>query len=464
MDRTPCKKLWILIVLLAELTPSAAAWALPVAPAEPFSFTRALHSRAFPFDGDRPISAGQDYNGDGVLELAIGQSTFSYAEVAILDGVTGSILRQFRGRDDADSNFIESLAIVPDMNGDGFRDVIVGDPLVGRGRVYNFSTIGSGPIEEVGRLIYEIEGPGPTAGFGNDVAVFDDKAAIAWSDRGRVRIVDLATGAAVAQLSGRSTSGFGFSVTPIGDVNNDGAEDWLASDPNVFPGGSGRGEAYVLSGLTTTPTDSWTPIDSLPAGSLLATLRNEGAANVFMGVSRNSPFANLGDPSPGNGQIEQFLVSGGADGFLAHKLTLLPGGNLSVEQVAFADPQTSEFGQLRHLEGLSDVNFDGVGDFALLDDLINAVVIISGRDLLDGYQPFDILQRMVPAAGEQFSALTSLGDYDANGSVDLAIGMRVAGTIRYDVYSAAVPEPSSTVLAAVALVAIIVVSRSVHSA
>jgi hypothetical protein len=109
-----------------------------------------------------------------------------------------------------------------------------------------------------------------------DLETIPDSAAVAWSDEGRVRIIDLATGAVRAQLSGRTSSGFGFSVSAIGDVNGDGVDDLLTADPNVFTGDSQRGQAYVLSGNVVTSGAGWTPIDSLPPGGLLATLQNEG--------------------------------------------------------------------------------------------------------------------------------------------------------------------------------------------
>lgn len=448
----PTRAVRLLIASIALLL-SPPSVAFSTGPSEPFEFVRSLVGRGYPFDGRRPLNAMSDYNGDGIQELAIGQSTFSYAEVAILDGQSGTILRTFRGPDDADSNFIESVSVTADFDGDGLRDLLVGDPLVfpnNRGRVFSFYTGGpGGSILAPTTLNYEIVGPGPGGGYGNDTAVFGTKAAIAWSDRGRVQLIDAATGASVAKLAGRSSSGFGFSVDAIGDVDGDGVEDWITSDPNVLTGGPGRGEIYVLSGKVATSGPDWISIDSLPQGNLIASLRNTGQSNVFLGSSREAPFANLGDPDPQDGVRQQLLVIGGADGFVAHLLTQNLTGAFTVQQVAFAQGQSSGFVTPRQLQGLGDVNRDGMKDFAILDDFERGKVsIISGAALLDGYHQADILQ-VIQSTSDDAIALTALGDYDSNGSFDILVGVHESSSakVRYDIYSAAIPEPGSATLA-----------------
>ena len=420
------------------------------APPDIFSHTRTLQGRGSPFDGRRPISMGQDYNHDGIYELAIGQETSSYSEVAVLNGLTGAILFANRGPDNADSGFVETISMAGDLDNDGFRDILVGDALVGTGHVYQYSPNSPGNLLLAPRLNYDITGPGPEPGFGSDTAVFGDRAAVAWSDKGRVRLINPTSGATIAQLSGRTTSGFGFSVTGIGDVNADGVQDWLASDPNAQ---GVQGEAYILSGTIATAGSAWTPIDQLPAGGLIASLNNQMAAAVHIGQLRTSPFANLGDPTPANGIREQLIVSGGGDGFLAHKLTEATPGVFTVQQVAVANQQVGGVGQVRYLEGLGDVDRDGLGDFAVLDRTRNLVLIINGRGVLDGYQTVDVLQTILPVSvGDDLVALSNLGDYDGNGSIDLLVAaeMSSAADIRNDIYSVAVPEPGTAALAAIA--------------
>jgi hypothetical protein len=455
----PTRTVRLLIASIALLVgPPSVAYS--TGPSEPFEFVRSLTGRGYPFDGRRPLNTMSDYNGDGIQELAIGQSTSSYAEVAILDGSDGTILRSFRGLDDADSNFIESVSVTPDFDGDGLRDLLVGDSLVfpnNRGRVFSFYTGGpGGSILAPTTLNYEIVGPGPDGGYGNDTAVIGTKAAIAWSDEGRVQLIDALTGASVAKLAGRSSSGFGFSVDAIGDVDGDGFEDWITSDPNVLTGGPGRGEIYVLSGRIETSGADWISIDSLPQGSLIASLHNTGQSNVFLGASREAPFANLGDPDPADAIRQQLLVYGGADGFVAHLMTQNLQGSFTVQQVAFAQGSSSGFVTPRQLQGLGDVNRDGMADFALLDDFGQGKVsVISGAALLDGYQRSDILQTIQPT-GDNPIALRSLGDYDSNGSIDLLVGVHVRGSsanVRYDIYSTAIPEPNTATLTVILIAA-----------
>ena len=308
-----------LLVLSLTFLFVSASGSIAAGPSTPFELIRSLDGRGYPFDGRRPINALSDYNGDGIQELAIGQATFSYAEVAILDGRTGAILRTFRGSDDADSNFIESVSVTPDFNGDGLQDMIVGDSLLfpnNRGRVFSFFTAGPGGSIEARNVEVRDSRPWSCRRIWQRHRCLRKYGRNCLERSWAFQLVNVATGSPIAQLNGRSSSGFGFSVAPIGDVNGDEIEDWISSDPNVSIGGLGRGEIYVLSGAIATSLTDWTSIDSLPSGGLIATLRNTGASNVFLGASRESPFANLGDPAPVDGLRQQLLVSGGANGFV----------------------------------------------------------------------------------------------------------------------------------------------------
>jgi hypothetical protein len=452
---------WIFFLTLTSVLCRESIAGPANAPPEPFLFTRSLQGRGNPFDGRRPINTFTDFNSDGVSELAIGQSTFSYAEVAVLDGLTGAILKQFRGRDDADSNFIESLTLMPDLDGDGTRDFLVGDPLLfpnRRGAAFSFfSGSSGGPINAPGVLNFEIPGPGPQGGFGNDTALLSDVAAVAWSDRSRVHLIDPRTGTTLAKLSGKSTSGLGFSLFNIGDVDGDGLDDLLTSDPNSGPS-PGRGEVYIISGAVTTTGDAYLPITYLPTGGLIATINNQGPNGVFLGSSREAPYASLGDPEPNDGVLSSLIVSGGADGFAAHVLTETPGEAFSVNQIVSANQQSSDLIDVRHVVGVGDVNRDGLGDFALLEDFHDRVLIISGAGLLDGFdETEDVLQTILPNGSDQFVALEALGDYDFNGSFDLLIGLHMSGSaagVRYDIYSLVVPEPMAGSIAALSLLAV----------
>lgn len=440
-------------LICASSSFSSAGHLLALPSASPFSFTRSLPGRGNPFSGHKPINTKTDFNNDGVYELAVGQATFDHSEVLLLDGVTGARLKRFRGPGDASSNFIDSLGISPDLDNDGTSDFLVGDPLLfpnRQGRVFSFFSGGNdGLIQQSGVLNYEIPGPGPGGGFGNDTAVLGDVAAIAWSDEGRVLLVDVASGATVAKVSA-SNSGLGFSVFNIGDVDGDNIDDLLTSNPNTGPG-PGRGEIYVLSGALTTSGESYVPINSLPDGGLIATINNQGPDGVFLGSSRKSPYANLGDPFPLDGLRSSLIVSGGADGLVVHLLTPDPNGVFSVQQVAGVNQQTSDLIRVRDVSNVGDVNNDGLEDFALLEDFNDRVLVISGMGLLDGFQESDVLQQIDPlSASDQLVALQSLGDYDTNGSFDIVIGTQVSGSaanIRYDVYSFVIPEPTTFLLA-----------------
>ncbi len=126
------------------------------------------------------------------------------------------------------SSLGNSVAIVGDVNGDGYQDFLYGNP------VSNYATL--------------VFGSNPT-----------DYLALSNSDR-YTTVQQLAPNASAITgikftAQNQGTSQFGASVSAAGDVNGDGLADFLigapeALDNNNTPGSNGTGKAYLVYGST----------------------------------------------------------------------------------------------------------------------------------------------------------------------------------------------------------------------
>ncbi|MEM1204291.1 MAG: FG-GAP-like repeat-containing protein [Acidobacteriota bacterium] len=156
-------------------------------------------------------SGAGDVNGDGVGDVYIGDFNDGVGEraatgaVYIYSGRTGRVLHVLRGRD-AGELFGLGRGI-PDVNGDGHADILVGAPqnsdgVSNGGATYLFSG-------RSGALLRKITGTFALDGVGN---------------------------------------GFGADATSLGDVDGDGLPDFLVSAGALTLQGLDTGRAYVVSG------------------------------------------------------------------------------------------------------------------------------------------------------------------------------------------------------------------------
>ena len=149
-----------------------------------------------------------DVNGDGVPDVAVGAPTLlnnKFGQVYAFSGANGSVLWLVKESPEALASLGTSLASVPDLNGDGRRDVLAG-------AIFHDGDPGSGT-----------------------------------SIVGREYVLSGATGATIRVHEnplGASGKNFGFSSTGLGDQNGDGTEDYAVSDPgasrvHLFNGANG---------------------------------------------------------------------------------------------------------------------------------------------------------------------------------------------------------------------------------
>ena len=169
---------------------------------------------------------------------------------------------------DGDQNLgLMFVSAVGDVNGDGFVDVYGSDwnsnagGLPASGRIY----VHSGAD---GTRLHELAGSAPGIGFGIGTAEAgdvdgdgcDDLLVGAWQDgtgapgAGRCTLYSGKTGAVLATYT-CATPGdtFGFDTTGLGDVNGDGAPDFLITAADSYVAGKNSGRVFVVAGPALAP-------------------------------------------------------------------------------------------------------------------------------------------------------------------------------------------------------------------
>ncbi len=323
------------------------------------------------------VAGVPDTNGDGFGDLLVGAKLENplgtpndSGRAYLYSGKTGALLHSLGSPNpQADGRFGWGVGAIPDVNGDGRGDIIVGAPLEDpagsppdSGRAYIFSGA-------TGALLRTLISPNPKQGslFGYSAAGVDDidgdglgDAIIgAWhesdvghpSDAGRVYVYSGATGSLIHSLisPNQTVAGyFGISVAPISDTNGDGV-------PDIAVGASGEsagaeiaaGRAYIFSGQT---------------GSLLQSLAsvNKQALGNF-GISVSGVDDVDGD-GKGDIAVGGSLESTGGGPDFSGKVHLMSGATGSHIRT-LNSPHKEEIGTFGNsVAGVSDIDGDGLGD------------------------------------------------------------------------------------------------------
>ncbi len=322
------------------------------------------------------VSSRGDLNGDGVCDLAVGApfSTQQTGRAYVFLGGASASTRPSSTLSGAapGADFGRSVAIVGDVNGDGFDDLLVGasSALAGgapSGRAYLY--LGGEPFDTTADLT--LDGGATGDQFGRVVAAAGDVNGDGFADflvgAPRADAMGAAdSGAVYLYLGGTTPDGtadlvvrgttmddvLGASLSPGGDIQGDGYADFLVGSPQRM---QSAGSVYVFAG---SPTVSATPQRTLtgtvgagPGESLGRAVAGAGDVNGdgFDDVLVGSPFFTV------NGELAAgrvFLHLGGPSGLVETPAATFS-GSISNDNLGDA------------VAGAGDVDGDGLDDFLL---------------------------------------------------------------------------------------------------
>lgn len=221
------------------------------------------------------VSAAGDVNGDGIMDILIGApgahligggdpgSAFVYS------GANGAFLRRINGSTSGDK-FGYSVSGGGDLNGDGFGDLIVGQPSYSssQGAVHAYSgATGSLLWQKTGAntgdsLGFSVSNAGDVNadGFDDVIAGTPSPANGALTGAGFAIVYSGATGAEIHHWFGnKGWDGLGVSVAGAGDVDGDGFDDLIvgASGYDIFGVSNAAPSAYLYSGRDGNRMQNW---------------------------------------------------------------------------------------------------------------------------------------------------------------------------------------------------------------
>lgn len=206
--------------------------------AQLYSFSGVLAGDQFGF----ALGGGSDLNQDGRPDLLVGAPGTVQGTVYAYSGSNGASLGSVQGTASGDQFGYSVAGLGADLNGDGKQDYIVGAPfrdslVSDGGAAYVMTSVSSLTFQ------YVVNGTaaGDHAGWAvckagdvNQDGAQDFIVGIPGYDSpgsgaGRIRVFSGASGAQLATISGEGASdGFGYSVAGLGDVDNDGCADYAA--------------------------------------------------------------------------------------------------------------------------------------------------------------------------------------------------------------------------------------------
>lgn len=302
-----------------------------------------------------------------------------------------------------------AVADMADINGDGVTEVITSavvygtDTLTNAGRVYVFSGSDGTLLHawtggDFSQLGYSIADAGDVDGDGvNDVIA----GANAQNQRGAATVFSGATGAIIRVHDGEAQfDNFGSAVAGLGDLDDDGVDDYGVGAITHDAGGANAGRVYVFSGAT---------------GDLIRT--HDGALAIGL---LGSGLASAGDIDKDG--VDDYIAGargGGADQGRAFVYSGADGSLILPELTP--DAATGLDLGWFFVAGAGDVNNDGTPDLYAGDFSDNggdgAAYVFSGADgsQIFKFVPPTPLSGMGPGRGAR--------DINADGHADLIVGL-----------------------------------------
>jgi hypothetical protein len=301
------------------------------------------------------VAALADLNGDGRPEVAVGQggADTTAGGVRVYDLASGTVLHSLT-QPVGTSNYGFSLSSVPDIDGDGVGDLIIGAPAIpsvlpvffnSRIDVISGQTgaliVSASTVPAIEQLGYDVAGLDDVNGDGTpDFAAGANSSDFFATNAGRAYVFSGTDGSEIWSTDGDAAQqAYGSAVARIADVNGDGIND-------VIVGAPGSAFVDILSGVDGALIRRLTdPAPSFGANigfSVDATgdINGDGIQDVVVG----SPAEDMNGAQSGG-----VRVFSGADG--AVLLTLH--GGFTNDFFGFA------------VSGAGDMNADGVPDMLI---------------------------------------------------------------------------------------------------
>jgi FG-GAP repeat/FlgD Ig-like domain len=326
------------------------------------------------------VATAGDVNGDGYSDVIVGAMSLgtnhggAYLYLGSASGIDTDYSWHEYG-EDAYNNMGQSVSTAGDVNGDGYDDIIIGEPfytgtITDQGRAYVYYGGPAGPassadwdvagVMETGRLGWSVSTAGDVNNDGYDDVIIgarDESLAyvyhgsasglsLSWNWRGGESIPD---------------TDFGYSVATAGDVNGDGYDDVVVGAPYYHTGGT-FGHVYVYhgsaSGVNNSPawdvggTDSFSYFGWTVAGA--GDVNGDGYSEVIVGAQIYSGDVSL--------EGAAFLYEGSSTGL-----------STTADWTGVGGQNNSRYGSCVATAG--DVNGDGYSDV-----VVSAYLYANGED------------------------------------------------------------------------------------
>ena len=333
------------------------------------------------------LSAIGDVNGDGTRDIIIGaeqeeRGVLNEGIVYLYNPLNGEEIHSFKSPDaQIDGLFGKAVSAIGDINNDGISDIVVGAPGEdtddndalddNQGRVYIMSGVDGSPL-----LTIESPNPEQNGLFGSTVKGVQDINNDGIPDflvgapeenkdaeyPGRAYLFSGEDGALLhafkspnpRENASTSAEGFGFSLTDINDVNNDGFADivigaWREDNPNAV-GTARDGQVYIFNGLSGNLIHTISSPNTQANGSFgyavetTADMTGDGSQDLLVGAKDE----DIPDEADTREQGRVYLVNG-SDGEVVR---------------TFDSPFIDEsLGFGKRISSFQDFNVDGIPDF-----------------------------------------------------------------------------------------------------
>ena len=238
------------------------------------------------------VSTAGDVNGDGYSDIIVGAPKFSIdisnmnvGEAYVFYGQSGppaTLVPAWTAQGtQAEAQFGFSVSTAGDVNGDGYADIMVGQPYyddpnqdMGRAYIWYGSSLGLGNNGTENNSDWMGSSGGLNENYGYSVATAGDWNGDGYSDvmvsrpfwtldMGSVygyqgiQMNDLGNTPFWSYESDKINANMGYSVASAGDVNGDGYSDFIVGAPGYESGGAEKGAVFVWYGGIGSSFPSW---------------------------------------------------------------------------------------------------------------------------------------------------------------------------------------------------------------